>query len=305
MSETQNEINFPKPEDFILRTPPYTVMRAKNYSDIIELEFFDGTIDSYCVECEKDSVFQRDFIKPRGYSINRTKWVNNYSTDDLIHEDIVRFDIDWQVTTFGPIGTIDFSDYLEKDRLSIMKFSCTRDTFHNIYVLFQFNNLSGNKIGQYPSIADLHMEDTKKYRKVLKKMYSEYTRAIGLSSHGVGIGSFVYLRRIFEYLIENAHQIAINDTDWDEEGYKNFRMPEKVNSLKSYLPPFLVDNKNIYSILSLGIHELDETDCQKYFQILRMSIELILDQELEKQKAKEKISSVSKELSKISSKTKE
>ena len=49
--------------------------------------------------------------------------------------------------------------------------------------------------------------DIKKYRKILgKEKYGEFGRAVGLYTHGIGIGSYVYLRRIFENLIEEAHQ---------------------------------------------------------------------------------------------------
>ena len=55
------------------------------------------------------------------------------------------------------------------------------------------------KIGQYPSVADLSFPELKDYRKVMSKDDDkELKRAIGLHASGIGIGSFVYLRRIFE-----------------------------------------------------------------------------------------------------------
>ena len=36
----------------------------------------------------------------------------------------------------------------------------------------------------------------------------EFTKAIGLAANGVGIGSFVYLRRIFENLVFQAFDEA-------------------------------------------------------------------------------------------------
>jgi hypothetical protein len=38
--------------------------------------------------------------------------------------------------------------------------------------------------------------------------YREFGKAVGLGAHGVGIGAVVYLRRIIESLIEEAHQTA-------------------------------------------------------------------------------------------------
>ena len=48
------------------------------------------------------------------------------------------------------------------------------------------------------------------------------------------------------------------------------------------IPSFLTRNKNIYSILSKGIHELEENECLKIFPIILSSIELILNEEIEK-----------------------
>ncbi len=48
-------------------------------------------------------------------------------------------------------------------------------------------------------------------------------------------------------------------------------MDEKISLLQDHLPPFLVKNKKIYSILSLGIHELEEDECRSFFPVLRQS----------------------------------
>jgi hypothetical protein len=45
----------------------------------------------------------------------------------------------------------------------------------------------------------------------------------------------------------------------------------------------------LYSILSLGVHELDEKSCLAHFDTLRVGIEIILDEQLEELKKKEKI----------------
>jgi hypothetical protein len=45
----------------------------------------------------------------------------------------------------------------------------------------------------------------------------------------------------------------------------------------------------MYSILSLGIHELDEQTCLAHFDTLRVGIEIILDEKLDEFRKKEKI----------------
>jgi hypothetical protein len=161
------------------------------------------------------------------------------------------------------------------------------------------------KIGQHPSVADLHISEIKKYNKLLtKEKLKEFTRAIGLAANGVGIGSFVYLRRIFEFLIQESYGKAIQDKKINEGDFQRARMDEKIELLKSYLPDFLVENKPIYSVLSLGIHELDENTCLAHFDTLRVGIEIILDEKIEELRKKEKIEMAKKKLSDLKGKIK-
>ena len=136
------------------------------------------------------------------------------------------------------------------------------------------------KIGQYPTIADLEIGRYKKFSKLLSKEYlRELNKAIGLSANGVGIGSFVYLRRIFEKLIENYHIEAIKTNNWNEEKYSNSRISEKIELLKNHLPEAVVKYQKVYSIISKGIHELEEQECLMYFPIVKDAIIAILEQD--------------------------
>jgi len=161
------------------------------------------------------------------------------------------------------------------------------------------------KIGQYPSIADFHIYEIKQYDKLLSKdVLKEFTKAIGLAANGVGIGSFVYLRRIFENLILESFEEARQEKKVEEEAFNKSRMDEKIGLLKDYLPSFLVENKSIYSILSKGIHELDENTCLEYFETMKLGIEIILDQKLEKKKQKDKEEEAKKRITELNGKLK-
>lgn len=148
-----------------------------------------------------------------------------------------------------------------------------------------------SKVGQYPSVADIHIGQVHKYDAVLKKeKMREFTKAIGLAANGVGIGSYVYLRRVFEHLVfEAVERIQKDDGDFNKELFDKSKMNEKIKMLAGYLPEFLVENYKIYGILSKGVHELSEDECKEYFTVLRESIEMILDEKLERlQKDKRK-----------------
>lgn len=187
---------------------------------------------------------------------------------------------------------------------------CSRDSTHRIKFYFKTevrdeDTVALLKIGQYPSVADISNSDTKKYLNVLGKDKSkELNKAIGLFSHGIGIGSFIYLRRIFESLIEEAHREAIRNEDWSEEEYLKSRMHDRIGILKENLPEFLVQNKSIYSILSKGIHELSEEECLEMFPVVRTGIELILDEKIEQLERVKKLSEASKLISSLHEKYK-
>jgi hypothetical protein len=161
------------------------------------------------------------------------------------------------------------------------------------------------KIGQDVSMMEFETSKIKNYKNVLsREKQTELIRAIGLASHGVGIGSFVYLRRIFEDLIEEAHILAKELDKWNEEEYLRCRMGEKINLLQDYLPNFLVQNKKIYSILSKGIHELDEQLCLTYFETILLGIERILEAKLDQIQKKERDLEATKKLEELHQKLK-
>jgi hypothetical protein len=87
-------------------------------------------------------------------------------------------------------------------------------------------------------MADIEKGDTDRFEPVLgRERLKELNRGIGLASHGVGIGAHVYLRRIFEGLVEEAHAAASTQPGWEDAKYTQARMPERVRFLKDHLPP--------------------------------------------------------------------
>lgn len=130
-----------------------------------------------------------------------------------------------------------------------------------------------------------------KYKSVLGEKYVEYKKSLGLFSHGIGIGSFVYLRRIIENLVLEKYSKVKDMLEISSEDFMRSDFKEKIEILKDYLPKVLVENKNLYSIVSKGIHELSEEECISMYPYLKIGIELILDDIIaEKERAeKEKL----------------
>jgi len=141
------------------------------------------------------------------------------------------------------------------------------------------------KVGQFPSLADIAIDETRqKYRSVLQgPNWTKLYKAIGLAAHGEGIGSFVYLRRVFERLIQSRFDEFKAEEGWADADFKSLRMDEKVALLKDHLPSYLVETRKIYSIFSLGIHELDNETCLQFFELGKRSIIIILEDDSKKQ----------------------
>ncbi|OZY84377.1 short-chain dehydrogenase [Cellvibrio mixtus] len=258
---------YPCPEDFLIKIPLYELVSYSD-EDLAQgnrVRFFSDTFDSYCPYCNMHSIFE-----PSG----NYHHYSNYAPDRWVDE-----------------GFFDIS------------VRCTRNREHKLHFKFFAKGKTIQKIGQLPSIADLNLFDIKKYSNVLEKpFFQEFTKAIGLSAHGVGVGSFVYLRRIFEFLIEDSHLRAKKQQSWDEDAYSKSRMSEKIEMLKSELPNFLVENKSIYSVLSKGIHELSENECLAAFPALKVGIEIILDEKLESIERRKKLEEAKKAISSLTSK---
>ena len=269
-------MTLPDFKKFAIETPLYEIFSLKSlqesedvnelYNYIQALKHPNLPIDIFCMECQRESTFRQ--------SNKFVLYINQHGYDSAGDNEIF-----------------------------MVELSCTREHSHHLYFIFRVFNETILKIGQHQSIADINIEFIKKYKRVLSKdRFNEFSKAIGLVTHGIGIGSFVYLRRIFEGLIYDAYdkikeQITLGD-------FKSKRMEEKIEILKEHLPDFLVENRNLYSILSIGIHSLTENDCLKYFQTVKIGIELILDEKIEDLNKKEKMVSIKKSLGNISTELK-
>lgn len=288
----------PPPAQFFLEVAPYAKFEivGDGFIDVLRIQYFRGTLDAYCLDCDRDSVFESEppcLVAARPGP--RTAGQNlPISVDDLIGDTQKAY---WPfdllpkgVGVNGPYTLTELEPFALADRVFQIAFKCTRNFAHMHYFVFRVCDKSISKIGQSPSLADLQSNDLQIYRKVLgNEKYRELTRAVGLHAHGVGIGAIVYLRRILEELIGVAQERAAKQEGWDNDAFVRARMDERIQLLEHELPSFLVQNRRIYGILSLGIHELDEQKCLEIFEPIKVGIELILDEQLERQQREAKM----------------
>lgn len=136
------------------------------------------------------------------------------------------------------------------------------------------------KIGQYPSRMEFERY-IKDYSKVLSKENSrELNSAIGLATHGVGAGSYVYLRRVFERLVFDIFNKEYKgEVTLDQ--FISKKMEEKLKTLNIHFNDE-INKKLLYGILSKGIHELEEAECRQYFNVVLQALLIILEEQFEK-----------------------
>lgn len=220
----------------------------------------------YCKDCKKELVFIPD--TPRLF--NEETW----NTDHHYIED--------------------------RSEIVAKKYRCSADPLHIYYFIFRITDKELVKIAEYPSVAD--KLDLGKYTKILdKSKLTELGQVSILESHGFNVASFLYYRRIFEYIImkvfyENFPQLNIEEAD-----FKLKSMKEKVEILNSHLPNYVTENKHIYSVLSEGVHELTDDECSQYLPVVKAIVLYFLDEFCENEERKLKKSEFAKELNKINS----
>ena len=244
-------------EEFVFDIPLYQKVRIDNsYTKLIELlksgEGENILVDGYNCIRRKESTFK--LIQGLGDVCE--SYYDSHSEEYIYIEE----------THF-------VSSFYDKCGVKNICFKCQRygDEI-NILVYQDQENSTIMKVGQYPSVADIHIGLVKQYDKVLEKpILKEFTKAIGLAANGVGIGSFVYLRRIFEGLVIDAYNEALQNGKVDAEKEED---------------------------------ELSEDECLAYFDCMRQSIELILDERLEQLAKKKKQEEVKKSINSIASKIK-
>nr|WKN39640.1 hypothetical protein K4G66_13150 [Tunicatimonas sp. TK19036] len=237
-------------------------------------------LDTYCPECKKESTFNQIVIIPDDLQIELQK-----------------------KSTFYDRATIE--KWFEKTPFIPIHLSCSRNSNHTIFFAFHIEieeeTVFCTKVGQYPSSADIAVDELERYRKPLgKQHFQEFRKAIGLNAHGVGSGALIYLRRIIENkFIKDAEEKAQKlDSNWNEAHYESLRAEEKIKHLEPYISKYLVENKKVYGIVSMGLHDLSEEECLEYFPTLRSVIKLTLNEIIRQQEEEEK-KLVSTQLNKI------
>lgn len=251
MAVMRTEMTF---QDFIVKAPLYSSIQYENITN--EKEIFSVVnhpnvlkFDEFCTICQKDSVFQFNPIETQNKGV--------------VHQ---------RLRSMRPVI----------DEICFVNAVCMRCHENYVYILILRSDDIA-KCGQWPSLADIVKPNLRRYRDIFDNSdLIELTRADGLAAHGVGIGAFCYLRRVFENLIRKRFNESKHIINVDEEDFSKKRMNEKIDILKQFIPEFVFKNKEVYGILSKGIHELEEQACLDIFPLIMDTIIFMLNEDKKK-----------------------
>ncbi|MFE4047242.1 hypothetical protein [Priestia sp. YIM B13490] len=238
--------------------------------------------DYYCPFCKKEiGIRNKNAVENSDYLKREIDTIDNFSLRE--HEDYID-----ELKSKESKDRYDrfIEEFFGSNHTLNLELECNSKYKHQFVVSLKVEDNKILKIGQYPSI---YMFDTSldKYKKVLKdkKNKTDLRKAIELGSSGYFVGAYTHLRRIFERIVNGELDRLISGnyiTYSDETPINNLSTVDKAKLIMEYLPKHLNDIRApLYSVLSEGIHKLEEKECEKYYNYLLEAITIILEQQLE------------------------
>jgi hypothetical protein len=249
---------------------------------LIWIQSASVAFDAYCPSCKADTTWR---------AIPNANVSDNYIA---LHKARVA-----RQTFFEPFVTV----------MRYLEFKCSRYAQHVIRFGIDVEisggeeprNIILTKFGQLPSLADIAGSEIDKYRQFITAGdIAELKRAVGLAAHGIGIGAFVYLRRVFERLVAEAADTAIAaGSALTRDEFDTMRMPDKLQAVRGYIPTWMVENRKLYGILSRGLHELSEETCRQAFPAVKQATIALLEQHAEEAQKRKRAEDAARELERL------
>lgn len=266
--------------DLLENQPPYKpiTISLQNYMDLSQQK--DIRIETYCSACQKERTFYQNSFDDTLQPLKRELLKHTPKPGKVI--------IDPKA-----VKEPDSADKYDSNFLPFVVYCahCQEEHFYAIRI----DGCSICKVGQYPSFSREQTASLEKYKNLIKKYYVELTTAINVYSQGKGIAAFVYLRRILEHLIDTKY-FNLPDANEQADFIEKLKTVEKTEVV---IPAELAAiKKQIYSVLSKGIHEYEEDECLDLFDAVFHVVTVILDQELYKKERTEKAIEAKKAIAK-------
>lgn len=156
-------------------------------------------------------------------------------------------------------------------------------------------------------IKDEDIQQFKKMKLLNEDDLKELNNANKCKKLGMNIASFVYMRRIFENMLQRiyeAHQSEVTIKD-DSKKFTDLFVKDKVKLLKPYLPILMNEEVSsdkyikLYKLLSEGIHKLNEDICESLYNIIKELLLMILEKEMQEKKNRKNLAELETSFNKI------
>ena len=269
---------------------------TKDAQLLFNLLFNTAKVNLMCVDCKKEYPFDVSHTLDKAYRDFHYK-VMQYGMDYYDDIDNPRLINGIKEPPSYDTGVIRFT------------FKCNmipQHHFYKMYLLYELNDntLSIRKIGQKPSTGDLVEKYSNHYESILKKYdaLDDYKKYEQSRDRGLLAGACTYLRRIFEKMVN----VMLNAKGLTNEQLKALEhFDDKVKEVKDQFDPEIRDVLNTtYSLLSKGIHELNNDEIDNLYKLMAEVINVQLEFEKEanyrKARLKELRADINKEHSKKS-----
>lgn len=257
--------------------PVYETHYSEDFQRLIDFLNWETKFHGYCPRCRRETLLEPIKLE-----------IDEKLSNSLLQE--IR-DIDMEFIHPDDM-TIDFEmskrlNLLLQTKILVKSVNCIYDPVHEFMFIYKFNlnetnnTLEFQKIGQYPSSSDFSKQNVDEYRKLMLKLdcYNDLVNAVRLNALGMGVGALAYLRRVLEKVIDRVYEDEKSNLDISPNEFKVSTMNTRVKLLKDYLPEFLTSNgKNIYALLSIGVHSLNEEQAKEIYPDLEIAILRILNE---------------------------
>lgn len=258
----------------------------------------NGKVITNCIWCDKEFSFNYNYAM---YLMNMGENIVECSNIDIAYSQ--EGTLNFRITDGLIWGRVNMqilnNNLIEENYYLTYYISCNNIPNHvysmNLLIRVQKNKIVVTKIGQYPSILSVKGFDFDKYKKQLKKYnaYEDYKNADLSMANNFFAGAYTYLRRVYEkqlnFYIDKDKPTLVDD-----------RTETKIKAVKGNFDPRIHEHlKNLYSILSIGIHELDEEESKTYYEYLKMMIDMQLQFEKVKEETDKQTQTINAKISNI------
>ena len=242
-------------------------------------------MDYYCDDCDKSKTFMQNSSK----SVATTSKYNGLESLNMFKLTMEEDKIKYSDNLYSSTTSNELYLFSDMNLYIFKEFKCP-SCEKRIVMLFDYDGKGIKKIYQSFQNNLINEDEMKRFKKLKlldENDILELSKANKCKTLGMSIASFVYLRRVFENMLDKIYnrekeKIKLEKT---KVVFSSLPIKEKVSLLKAYLPTLLNEKSSnakygeLYKILSEGIHNLDEKTCDSLFDFLIELILLILEKE--------------------------